>query len=141
MYYENKIKLDDLKWCNIHTKNLLILNDENNYICRNCKVVEDEQKKKSLLKICKGINQKGNKCTFQSLDNDDYCSLHQSYKKWDQLNQSGKIICNNWIRGCWEEIYDEFSRCLKCRKYERVKDKELRTNKEILVSSAFANLP
>jgi hypothetical protein len=57
-YYENKIKLDDIKWCNIHTKNLLILNDENNYICRNCKVVEDELKKKSLLKICKGINQK-----------------------------------------------------------------------------------
>jgi len=129
-YYENKIKLDDIKWCNIHTKNLLILNDENNYICRNCKVVEDELKKKSLLKICKGINQKGYKCTFQSLDNDDYCSLHQSYKKWKNLCDEGIKVCTNWIRGCFEEINDEYIKCKICRKKDSINDKKLRDTKK-----------
>lgn len=130
MYYENKINLVDLKWCNIHTTKLLTLNDENNYICRNCKIIENDQKKKTLLKICKGVNQKGVCCTFQSLDNDDYCSLHQSYKKWKTMTDKGIKICCNWIRGCFEEIIDEYVKCKICREKYNNNDKKLRDLKK-----------
>ena len=136
MYYEGKVNPDSLAWCDIHKVDLMILDENKNYYCRYCKKIDVEKKNKVL---CKGMNNNGTVCKYKPLVGDEYCKLHQSYKKWKQLSDSGKKMCNNWIRGCWEEIYDEFSRCLKCRKYERIKDKELRTNKEILVKDFNSN--
>lgn len=123
MYYEIKIDLNNLKWCELHIK-LPLLNNK-------CNVCDKENEKKNKIKLCKGFNQKGEKCNFKSLDNDEYCKLHQSYKKWKELTDSGKIICNNWIRGCWIECNDNFTRCIECRVDERLKETNLRNKKKI----------
>ena len=42
-------------------------------------------------KYCKGITQTKKPCTFKPLEDDDYCKLHQSYKKlysiWEFSNK------------------------------------------------------
>jgi len=80
--------------------------------------------------ICLGKNIKGNNCNFKSLPNDEYCKLHQSYKKMILLTKENKKICKNWIRGCWNILNDEFERCLNCRLNEREKEKKLRDKKK-----------
>ncbi len=80
---------------------------------------------------CLGKNQKGIPCTFKPTKNDDYCKIHQSYKKMIEITtKENKKLCNNWVRGCWNILYDDYVRCLDCRKYEREKDKELRNKKK-----------
>lgn len=119
MFYENKINLDDLKWCDKHTKGPLIDNK-----CIYCDKINTKI-------LCKGFtNNKKTPCNFSPLDGDEYCKLHQTYKKWKLLTDSGKKICNNWIRGCFEEIGDTFNRCLNCRINERQKEKTLRDTKK-----------
>ena len=49
---------------------------------------------------CQGKNHKGVECKNQLLNNDNYCKLHQSYKKMIEITTSGKKICKNWIRVC-----------------------------------------
>lgn len=80
---------------------------------------------------CLGKNHKGINCNFKPLDNDQYCKLHQSYKKMILLQNEGTKICKNWIRGCWNIIIDSYERCLECRINEREKDKILREKKKI----------
>jgi hypothetical protein len=121
MYYETKINLDDIKWCNKHNKTPLLNNE-----CSHCNKELEKIKNKIL---CKGITIKNNNCNFSPLENSEYCSLHQTYKKWKELIDSGKKICTNWIRGCWSEINDDFNRCLECREKERNNDKILRIKK------------
>jgi hypothetical protein len=79
---------------------------------------------------CLGKNHKGTNCNFKPLENDQYCKLHQSYKKMILLQNEGKKICKNWIRGCWNIIIDSYERCLDCRVNEREKEKKLRENKK-----------
>jgi hypothetical protein len=80
---------------------------------------------------CLGKNKKGVSCTFKPTINDDYCKIHQSYKKMIEITTiEKKKLCNNWVRGCWNILYDDYARCLDCRKYEREKDKELRNKKK-----------
>lgn len=79
---------------------------------------------------CLGKNKKGVSCTFKPTKDNDYCKLHQSYKKMIEITtKENKKLCNNWVRGCWNILYDDYARCLDCRKYEREKDKELRNKK------------
>ena len=80
--------------------------------------------------LCQGKNQKGVNCKYQPLKDDNYCKLHQSYKKYIELLNENKKICKNWIRGCWTELDNEFERCLDCRLKEREKDKNLRDKKK-----------
>lgn len=80
---------------------------------------------------CLGKNHKGIPCKFKPLENDQYCKLHQSYKKMIQLQNEGNKICKNWIRGCWNIINDSYERCLDCRLNEREKEKILRNKKKI----------
>ena len=51
-------------------------------------------------------------------------------EKWDELTKKGHIICNNWKRGCWNEITDGYKRCLSCREKERITEKNLRDTKK-----------
>jgi len=125
MYYENKVNLHDLKWCDIHNFNLMIFDDDKQYYCKFCKSIKDKNKI-----LCEGLTNEGNTCKYKPLQNDNYCEQHQNYKKWKILSDNGKKICINWIRGCWSELNDEFSRCLECRKKERIKDKNLREIKK-----------
>ena len=79
---------------------------------------------------CLGKNQIGNCCKYKPLDNDNYCKLHQSYKKMIEITTSGKKICKNWIRGCWTILDNNYERCLDCRLKEREKEKNLRDKKK-----------
>lgn len=122
MYYETIIDINNIKWCDKHTR-IPLLND----ICSICSKKEEIIKNKIL---CKGATIKNTPCNFAPLENDEYCKLHQSYKKWKELNDSGKSICCNWIRGCWKENIDNFVKCLECREIDRVKDKKIRNEKK-----------
>lgn len=90
--------------------------------CEKCHIIAKKNRQQTRKKhiengLCKGIYQSGKACTFKPLPNDEYCEKHQSYKKWKQLTDSGKHICKNWIRGCFNEI-DKHSNykylCEKC---------------------------
>ena len=119
-YYENKVDVNNFEWCKIHKTEIFIFDENKNYYCRTCKKVKDIEDKKI---YCKGVTQDNNPCKFKPLENDDYCKLHQSYKKHKELIDNGKKICNNWIRGCWNELTDNFTRCLTCREEERITEK------------------
>ena len=75
--------------------------------------------KLKIIKICKGFTQKNTQCAFEANFNDDYCQKHQTYKKWKELSDSGKIICKNWIRGCFEQLNKMNCICVKCREKEK----------------------
>ena len=79
---------------------------------------------------CQGKNHQGKECNYQSLQNDNYCKLHQSYKKMIELKNNNQKVCKNWIRGCWTILDNEFERCLDCRLKEREKEKNLRDKKK-----------
>lgn len=90
--------------------------------CDNChkrnEIIRKQENKEKLEHniICKGLTQKGTQCTFEANKDDEYCEKHQTYKKWKDITNSGKNVCNNWIRGCWELIVSESKTCSKCRK-------------------------
>jgi len=126
-YYENKVNVNDFQWCKRHTKELFIFDENKNYYCKTCKKIKEKEDKKI---YCKGITQDNNPCKFKPLENDTYCKLHQSYKKYKELIDSGKKICNEWIRGCWNECDNNFTRCLSCREEERTNEKKRRTSKK-----------
>ena len=79
---------------------------------------------------CQGKNHQGKECKYQPLPNDNYCKLHQSYKKMVELKNTDQKVCKNWIRGCWTILDNEFERCLDCRLKEREKEKKLRDKKK-----------
>jgi hypothetical protein len=49
--------------------------------------------------------------------------------KLDKLIQEGKVICTNWIRGCFNETVG-YKKCLNCREKDRVNDKNNRDKKK-----------
>jgi hypothetical protein len=80
--------------------------------------------------LCQGKNQKGILCKFKPLNNDNYCKLHQSYKKMIEITKNNNKVCKNWIRGCWTLLDNNYERCLDCRLKERDKERELRNKKK-----------
>lgn len=94
---------------------------DNRIKTKNAKIIENKK--------CKGITSSQKPCNFFVKDNDDYCEKHQSYKKWKESTDKGIKICTNWVRGCFEEIKDDFSRCSKCRAKDVIMDR--RKNKLI----------
>jgi len=85
------------------------------FTCRNRyekhKLLEDKEEKKQ----CLGITQNNTKCTFEPNDNDDYCEKHQSYKKWKGITNSGKNVCYNWVKGCFNIIKLHEKSCNHCK--------------------------
>ena len=47
---------------------------------------------------CQGKNHKGIHCKYQSLENDNYCKAHQSYKKMKEFENANQRVCKNWIQ-------------------------------------------
>lgn len=62
-------------------------------------------------------------CMFKQSEENEYCGKHQQeyFKKLTELE--GKKVCTNYIRGCRIKLEkkDIYSRCLECRKKDRVK--------------------
>lgn len=89
---------------------------------------------------CKAIVQRtGLQCSHIVKDGSDYCGEHQSYAKWKSLTEHGMSVCNNWIRGCWNECHNGYKRCEDCRKTEREKDKHRLEKKHKLQSEEVKN--
>jgi len=89
-----------------------------------------KQNKAKNNKKCKGLTQNKTICTKDALKNDDYCGKHQSYKKWKELVDSGKNVCKNWIRGCFEIINEDKKSCSKCRIKEQENENKNNTVKK-----------
>jgi hypothetical protein len=109
--------------------------------CSECrsrpKIISHQQKTK-----CEGVTQKGTICTNFAQDGDIYCREHQTYKRWKHLEEQGKHICKNWIRGCWNEIKEtHYSRCEKCRSYEREQSKLLRNIRQTNIDTHVRHSP
>lgn len=80
--------------------------------------------------ICKGITKKGEKCK-RNVFKYGYCSYHQSIKKVEDIKNDDKKVCNNYVRGCFEELDKdyEYNYCVECRLKRRLKEKERRSKK------------
>ena len=84
---------------------------------------------------CQAIVQRtGLKCSHKAKDGTEYCGEHQTYAKWKMLTDHGMCVCNNWVRGCWNECHDGYKRCYDCRRIEREKDKHRLEKKHTLQS-------
>ena len=113
----------------------------NNKTCDKCnkrgetlRKKEKEEKEKNPVKKCLKCIEMKREIPLSSLENDDYCGKHQTYKKWKNLIDSGKNVCKNWIRGCFEIIESDKKSCSKCRKKEQEdenKNNTLKKNKAI----------
>lgn len=130
--YEGKYTKDDIpnmKRCTC-CKNLWIP-DKINKTCEKCREGRKEKRLNEKKDInnqpikCKGATQKGTPCLYQVIDNDEYCGKHQTYKKWKELSDSGKNICKNWLRGCFEIIPSDKKSCVNCRQQEQIKENKL----------------
>lgn len=119
-YLENKVDPNNLIFC-FHCS-CVITNDIGQESIENLKCNKCIQ-----IKFCQGVSQKNKACTYKALENDDYCELHQSYKKWKELTDSGIKICSNWIRGCWSNIFDDSNYCINCINKSQ-KDLDIKTN-------------
>jgi hypothetical protein len=127
--YEGKYTKNDIpnmKRCS-GCKNLW-MEDGINKTCDECRANKKESRLKekkdneeNTIK-CKGLTQKGTPCNSQANDNDEYCGKHQSYKIYKQTIDSGKNICKNWSRGCFEIIPNEKKTCSNCRKKEQTQE-------------------
>jgi hypothetical protein len=73
---------------------------------------------------------KKNECNFEKSTDNDYCGKHQKEYFREETELIGKKVCVNYIRGCYTQMNknDTFSRCLKCRKKERVGYKQHNDN-------------
>lgn len=110
-------------------------NEENNSYkmcvkCRQRSVLNNEKiKKENEGNKCQGINQNNTPCPYKALKNDTYCKNHQTYKRWKETIDSGKNMCNNWIRGCFEIIDLTAKQCAACRKKAQEKENKLNQTK------------
>jgi len=128
----NEDELKNIKKCSTCRSYMLPNDNKLDFkICSKCRELSKVNREKNKVNIkCKGICNDGSICNYKPLNNDNYCKLHQSYKKYVELLSQNKIICKNWIRGCWNEINDEFKKCIDCRKNDSDKDKILREKKQ-----------
>ncbi len=133
--YEGVYTKDDIpnmKRCSC-CKNLWMEDGINKTCCRDeRKVMRKNIKEKNLdlIKKCNGLTQKGTPCPNQANESDDYCGKHQAYKIYKQATDSGKNICKNWVRGCFEIIPIDKKSCSDCRKKEQTKENINNLNKK-----------
>ena len=102
-------------------------------ICDKCRSYNKKRtiKKRQTKIYCKAITQSKTKCDNKPLENDEYCGEHQTYKKWKELTDSGKKVCADWIRGCFEIILTKNSYCTKCRGKYRIKENKIINAKRV----------
>ena len=80
------------------------------------------EKSKEVIVLCA---KKG--CAFKQSQN-KYCGKHQLYMFLDETEATGLKPCTNAVRGCREQLSQEykFSRCQECLKRDREKDHDKR---------------
>lgn len=58
----------------------------------------------------------GKQCEYKQCDENEYCKLHQTYKKYKDLVDAGFRVCSNIMRGCTNILDDnDKSRCKTCK--------------------------
>lgn len=67
-------------------------------------------------------------CKFKRSDENPYCGKHQICLFEDETRELNKKLCYNYIRGCREQLDQEykFSKCEECLEKEREKDRKRR---------------
>lgn len=126
-YLENKVDPNNLSFCEICNCTLtydMLKNHDSK--CNKC----------AQIIFCKGITQKNKKCKYKALTNDDYCELHQSYKKWKELTDKNIKVCSNWIRGCWNDVFKSGNYCLEC---VNISEKKSKINNESIENAIKYN--
>ncbi len=126
--YEGKYTKDDIpnmKRCSV-CKNLW-MEDGINKTCDECRNnkkelrLKEKKENEEKIKKCMGLTKQGTPCTNIANDN-GYCGKHLAYKIYKETIDSGKNMCKNWIRGCFEIIPNDKKSCLDCRKKEQEKE-------------------
>jgi hypothetical protein len=133
-YYENQFTPDELKdlpFCKGCHRSFRKDDKTNHKLCESClsrvhtTCVDDTTKQ-----MCKAyLLSSGEPCSNYSKNNTDYCGLHSNYAKHKELIDSGKLICSNWIRGCWNETTSDLAKCEECRLKERNSSNKQRNEK------------
>jgi hypothetical protein len=120
----NKEDIINLQFCSGCKNPFKNKTDENYKICEKCRVrgekIRKENKEEAVK--CIGITKNGMPCTNQAKENSDVCELHVSWKKYKDAISSGKNMCRNWERGCFEIIGLDIKTCSKCRNLEKNKE-------------------
>lgn len=109
---------------------------------KNIRIKENEEIKQNSLKKCVKCIENDCKSPYNAMDNDDYCKKHQSYKKWKEITDTNKKVCNNWTRGCFDIIDDKYNYCENCRIKNRVnenKNNKLKKNNAIEFNKKIDN--
>ena len=92
---------------------------DNEKICEKCKIrsKQSREKIKEHKLYCKAIVKKtGNQCRYKQSKDNEYCKLHQTYKKIKDLEDQGHRICCNKIRGCLNVLEDDDkAKCKMCK--------------------------
>jgi hypothetical protein len=105
-------------------KKMYCFENANIKTCDNCKT-RDKSKYKKEIVLCKKDG-----CKFKKSDENLYCGKHQIHIFIDDALKNGKKLCKNYVRGCKEQLEQEytFSKCQLCLEKERVKDNQNRNN-------------
>ncbi len=110
--------------------------DNTNKTCEECRNGRREKREKDKkensddIHKCKGTTQKGTPCPNKANDNDNYCGKHQTFKKYKEIIDSGRHVCKNWVRGCFEIISENKKSCSECRKHEQEKENKINDKKK-----------
>jgi hypothetical protein len=123
--YEDKVEPKNISFCD-SCKKIIIRKSMNTKICENCYNIRK----------CKGITRDNKNCKYMASELNDYCDKHQSYYKWKTLVDSGKIICNNWIRGCWNNV-NIHGICSDCTEEDKNK---IITKEDLIVKATEFNI-
>ena len=100
---------------------------QNQKICNGCRD-RSKQKNKKMREVHLQNLCEHEKCQYKKYGDTSYCKLHEIDIWLDQVKESGKVPCTQYIRGC-RNVLDpdgQFKRCEPCRMAERTKDKAKR---------------
>lgn len=116
MKYSNKI-LENMKKCS--TCKNLFEQMKNEKVCIKCKDISTKNRiKNNNNKLyCKAVVARtGKQCSYKQSTENEYCKIHQTYKKIKELEEAGHRICSNKNRGCLNILdNDDKSKCKMCK--------------------------
>jgi hypothetical protein len=114
--YANKV-IENMTKCS--SCNNLFEQENKEKVCLTCKynAKNIRNRKKANIKYCKAIvKRSGKPCRNKQSSENEYCKLHQTYKKIKELEDAGYRVCSNKNRGCLNILdYDDKSKCKICK--------------------------
>lgn len=105
--------------------------DDNYKICLKCRGRTEKiriENKKDIIK-CIGFTKQGTPCPYQAKENSVVCDNHITWKKYKDTIDSGKNMCKNWERGCFEIIDLGKKSCSNCRIKDQINENKLKKSK------------